>query len=103
MAQLLGDRLLPETVVSRRRQFRERVRDVRRPLRQFRERNVPGPDIVGTAEDRLTDLRNRVISRDSVLSRIRSRRSGGSDGSSGDGSSGGGSGSQQSNSINQMT
>lgn len=89
MARLLGDRLLPDSVVERRGQFRERVMDMRQPLRQFRERNVPGPDLIGTAEDRFTDLRDRVVSRNSVLSRIQARReSAGSGGDSNSGDSG---------------
>ena len=75
MAKMLGDNVLPDSVVSRRRQVRERVRDLRRPLRRFRESNVPGPDVVGSAEDKFTDLRNQVVSRDSVVERIRARRS----------------------------
>lgn len=89
MARLLGDRLLPDTVVERRGQFRARVRDLRQPLRQFRERNVPGPDLIGSAENNLTDLRNRVVSRNSVLSRIQARRGSSDDGdNSGNGDSG---------------
>lgn len=79
--------MLPDSVVSRRSQFRERLMELRQPVRQFRERNVPGPDIVGSAEDRITDLRNRIMSRDSVISRIRARRGGGSSDGSGSGSS----------------
>lgn len=100
MARLLGDNLLPDSVVSRRRQFRERVSDLRQPVRQFRERNVPGPDLVGTAEEQLTSLRNSIISRDSVLNRIRSRSS--TPDSSGDSESGSESSSNGS-AVNQMT
>lgn len=102
MPQLLGDRLLPDTVVERRNQFRERVMELRRPIRDARERMLPGPDLVGNAEDRLTDLRNRVVSRQSVVGRIRQRRSDSGGNSS---SNGNGSGSSESGQVNtsQMT
>lgn len=73
MARLLGDNLLPDSVVSRRRQVRQKISDLRQPIRQFRERNVPGPDLVGSAEEQFMNLRNKLVSRDSVMSRIRSR------------------------------
>lgn len=101
MPQLLGDRLLPESVVSRRSQFRDRVRELRRPVRRFRENTVPGPDIIGSAEQRLTDVRNRLVSRQSVLDRIQARRGGGGGGGNGGGSNNSGSGSQPDTS--QMT
>lgn len=91
MPQLLGDRFLPDTVVERRSQLRERVMDLRQPVREAREQYVPGPDLIGSAESTLTDLRNRVVSRQSVLSRIKSRRSssGGTSSSNGSGDSSG--------------
>jgi len=101
MARLLGDNLLPDSVVSRRRQFRERVRGLRSPVQQFRESNVPGPDLIGTAEDKLVDFRDRIISRDSVVKRIRARRSS-SDSSSG-GSGGGTDTSNSTSTMDEMT
>lgn len=86
MVRMLGENILPESVNSQRRRLRRRVRELRDPLRQRREQLVPGPDIVGSLENRFSDLRNRVVERDSVLSNITARRSGG-DGDSGDGSS----------------
>lgn len=107
MPQLLGDNVLPESVQSRRRQLRERVMGIREPARNFRENRVPGPDIVGTAESTLTDLRDRVVTREGVLSRIRERRSsssgssssGSSSGNSSNGSSNGGSNNRSSSDI----
>lgn len=93
MARMLGERALPEAVQERRRQIRERAMSLREPVRDFRESNVPGPDVVGQVESRVANLRNRFVSRDTVLSRIRSRRQDGggdSDSESSDNSSSGG-------------
>lgn len=83
MARMLGERIFPESVTKRRRSFRNRVRDLREPVRRFREQNVPGPDMVGKLESSFVDLRDRFVERDSVLSGISARRrgTGGSDGS----------------------
>lgn len=92
MPQLLGDDLLPDSVVSRRSQFRERVQGLRQPVREFRESTLPGPDLIGQAEQRLMSLRNRAVSRDRLLDRIQMRRNdsgGGSSGNSGSESSSG--------------
>lgn len=97
MAEMLGNRFLPESVVSARRRMREQITQVREPVRRFREQNVPGPDIVGKAESQFTSLRNQFVRRDSVLEMIR-QRSGSSGGSGGSSSSNGSS----NNSSNQM-
>lgn len=76
MARMLGDRLLPESVQSARRRARNRVQDVREPIRQRREQLVPGPDIIGMTESRVSDLRDRFVNRTTVLERIRARREG---------------------------
>lgn len=94
MARMLGERLFPESVTQRRRQLRNRVQDLREPVRRFREQNVPGPDLVGRAESSVMSLRDRFVDRDSVLSGIMTRRGG----SSGGGGSGGGGSSGTSNS-----
>lgn len=77
MARMLGERLLPESVNSRRRQLRERVRDVREPVRSKRMDLVPGPNLLGKAETTLSDLRDSVVERESILSKIKARRSDG--------------------------
>ena len=101
MARMLGEKFLPESVQERRRQVRERAMSLREPVRNFREQNVPGPDILGRVESRVTSLRDRAVSRDSVLERIRMRRSG--DGGSGDsGNSGSGNSSGDSNNNSGM-
>lgn len=73
MARLLGDRVLPESVQSRRRQLRTRLQDLRQPIRQ-RRTDLPTPDIIGTAETQITRLRDRFVTRESVLERIQERR-----------------------------
>lgn len=92
MARMLGERFLPESVTQRRRSLRNRVQDLREPIRQFREQNVPGPDLIGRAESSIMGLRNRFVERDSVLSGIMARRSGGGGGAEaeGNGTSGNG-------------
>lgn len=74
MARLLGDSVLPERVQSRRRSLRNRLTELRDPVRRFREQNVPGPDVVGRLESNVSDLRDRFVSRTTVLERIRQRR-----------------------------
>jgi len=92
---MLGNRFLPESVVSVRRRFRERVNQARRPVREFREENVPGPDVIGRIENQAADLRSQVVQRESVIEKIRNRRGG-------SGSGGGGTGSSNNSDSNQM-
>lgn len=102
MARMLGEKLLPEAVQSRRRMLRERLMDVRDPVRRRRQEMVPGPDIIGTAERNLAQMRNKVVNRDGVLPRLRGG-SGGGGPSSGSSSNSSNSGSSSSNSTTQMT
>lgn len=98
MAQMLGDNLLPESVTSRRRKVRERVRDLRQPIKERRQSvssKVPGPNVIDKAEESLTSLRNSFVTRDTMLSRISDRRDGGSDSGSDGSSNGDGSNSGQ--------
>lgn len=71
MPRMLGERVLPESVQARRRQIRNRVTDLRQPIRNRRQNLVPGPDLIGEAETRFMNLRDRVVDRNSVLSRIK--------------------------------
>lgn len=73
MAEMLGNNVLPESVVSARRRFRRKLADVREPVRNFRENTVPGPDIVGNVEDQVTSLRDQFVRRNSMLSMIQER------------------------------
>jgi hypothetical protein len=82
MPEMLGNNFLPESVTSARRRFREQVMQMRRPVRRFRERNVPGPDIVGRVESELTSLRDNFVRRESVLSQINRRNMIGASGNS---------------------
>jgi len=75
MPHMLGENFLPESVQSRRRQFREKVNNLRQPIKNFRENTVPGPNVVGKAESQLQGLKNQFFSREGVLSRIKSFRS----------------------------
>lgn len=94
MVRMLGDRVLPESVQARRRQVRQRVNSLREPVRSFREEKIPGPDVVGKTERQLSSLRDRFVSRDAVVERVRQIRSDSSSDGSGSGSgSGNGSGS----------
>lgn len=88
MPDMLGDNLLPDSVQSRRRSARRRLQNLRDPVRSTRERVVPGPDVVGRAEASFSDLRNRVVSADGLMDRIRERREGDSGGSTDTGNSG---------------
>lgn len=97
MARMLGEGVLPESVQERRRQIRERAMSLREPVRNFREQNVPGPDVLGQVESRVTGLRDRVVSRDGVLSSIRERRADSGNGNSGTNSSDGNGGGSSSN------
>lgn len=97
MAQLLGDRVLPESVVSARRRVRSRVSDLREPLRSRRESLVPGPDIIGMIEENVSQMRTRFVRRDNLLDRIRSRRGGDGQGTGEDSGSQGQSGSASAN------
>lgn len=98
MARMLGERFIPESVQSRRRSLRQRLGSLRDPIRTRREEFVPGPDLIGTAEEQLSDLRDSFVSRDSVVASIRDAVGGmtGDDGESEDGS-GGSSGDNSSN------
>lgn len=71
MARLVGDRYLPESFVSRRRSMRQKIRELRNPVRSFRESNVPGPDVVGKVEDTLMGARDSFVRRDALVSRLR--------------------------------
>lgn len=82
MAPMLGERVLPDSVNSTRRRVRSRVRDLRQPIRSRRQNLVPGPDIIGRAENTVMDLRDRFISRDSVLGKMKSKVGSGSSGES---------------------
>lgn len=74
MARMLGDRFLPESVQGTRRRVRNRLQDLRQPIRRRREDLVPGPDLVGQAESRFRDFRDRFVSRDGLLARMRSQQ-----------------------------
>lgn len=76
MAQLLGDRFLPEQVVSARQRVRSQLSELREPVRSRRETLVPGPDLIGRLEDQVTSLRSRFVRRTSLMERIRSQRDG---------------------------
>lgn len=73
MARMFGEGVLPESVNARRRQLRNRLQDLRDPVRNFREENIPGPDVIGSLEGSLMNLRTSVVERDSVLSGVRDR------------------------------
>jgi len=95
MARLIGDRFVPESVQSRRRSVRSRLNEIREPIRSRREDLVPGPDLVGTAERQVSDLRDSFVSRDSIVASLREMV----DGGDGDGEgSGNGNGESSSNS-----
>lgn len=71
MARLLGDRFVPESVQSRRRSIRSRVNSLRDPIRSRRAEFVPGPDLIGTAERQISDLRDSFVARDSAIASLR--------------------------------
>lgn len=75
MPRLLGERLLPDTVQQQRRRVRERLMDMREPVRQRRVDLVPGPDVIGQAERKFRNTRDKFVSRDSIISRIKEMRS----------------------------
>jgi len=75
MPHMLGENFLPESVQSRRRQFREKVNNLRQPLKDFRQSNVPGPNLVGKAETQFQSVKDKFFSREGVLKRIKSFRS----------------------------
>ena len=99
MAELLGERALPDSVQNQRERLRSQLEDLRDPIRSRRVSTVPGPDLIGRGEEAITDARRRVITRDSPIGGILSRitgddsedggNSGGSGGSNGGNSSGG--------------
>lgn len=76
MADLLGNRLLPESLASKRRDLRNRLNEIRQPLRDFRTNMVPGPNVVEMTESQFMGLRNKVTERDSAMNTIARRRSG---------------------------
>lgn len=73
MAPMIGEGFIPESIQSRRRSLRNRLRNMRQPIMEFRQQNIPGPDVVGTVENNLMDLRDRFVNREKILSRIRSQ------------------------------
>lgn len=75
MPRMLGDKILPEGVQGKRRQLRSRIEDLRDPIRQKRRQFVPGPNIVGKAESKLSQLRDKFVTREGALSRIKELRS----------------------------
>lgn len=82
MPRMLGDRVLPTSVQQKRQQLRNRVSSLREPIKDFREQNVPGPDVVNKAETSVSSLRDRFVSREMVLSRLKDMKSSGSNGES---------------------
>jgi hypothetical protein len=84
MARMLGEKLLPNSINTQRRRVRERVMDLREPIRQRRIELVPGPNVVEEVESRLRATRDSFVSRDSIMNRIEELRSD----DSGNGSSG---------------
>jgi len=74
MSPMLGENILPESVNDARRRARSQVRSLRQPIRQRRENLVPGPDLVGQTESTLMDLRDRITTREGILSRIRNQQ-----------------------------
>lgn len=102
MARMLGEKMLPEAVQSRRRMIRERLMDARDPIRRRRQNMVPGPDIIGTAERNIADLRNKVVEREGILSRVKGDRNSSSSSSSSSSVSST-SGSSSSSSTDQLT
>jgi len=99
MPSMLGDRLLPQSVQTRRRQVRSKLQDLRQPVKSRRESIVPGPNLVGKAENRFSSAKDRFLQRQTVLQRIKSmRQSQGQNQSSSSSGSSSGSGSSQSNS-----
>lgn len=74
MATMIGERVLPDSVNSARRRVRNRVMELRQPIRTTREDLIPGPDLIGRAESQVMNLRDRFMTRDGVLSRIRSQQ-----------------------------
>lgn len=73
MARMLGDNVLPESLQSRRRSIRNRLKNLREPIRRRRSEAVPGPDVIGSLESRVSGLRDKVVDRDSALENIRSQ------------------------------
>lgn len=66
MPQLLGEDILPDSVNSQRRKVRERVSSFRQPLKNRRQDAVPGPDLVGSFESKVKNLRSKAVSRDGL-------------------------------------
>lgn len=87
MARMLGDSIIPDSIQDRRRSVRRRLRELRQPIREKRQSLVPGPDVIGTVEQKLDNARTSVSTRDSLMDRISESRLSGSD----DSSNGGGS------------
>ena len=101
---LLGERALPDSVQSRRRSLRNRLEDLRDPIRERRESTVPGPDLIGRGEDVVEQARTRVATRDSpigsLLSRIRNRGDSPDNGNGGSGNGGNNSGNDSNSGSN---
>lgn len=81
MPEMLGNNFLPSSITSARRRFREKVTELREPVKRFREQNIPGPDVIGKTEEQMTSLRDDFVRRESVLSSIKDRASGSNGGS----------------------
>lgn len=74
MPRMIGEGFLPEAVQSQRNKLRNRLLDLREPIRSTREDLVPGPDVLGKVENTVKDFRDRVVTRESVIDRIQARR-----------------------------
>lgn len=74
MPRLIGEGLLPDSIQSQRLKMRERLMSLREPVRSTREDLVPGPDLIGKAENTFKDFRDRFVTRESILDRIKMRR-----------------------------
>lgn len=100
MPHMLGENFLPESVMQRRRQVRDRLQSLRQPIKSTRE-SLPGPNVIGQVENSAKSFRDKFVSRQNVLSRIKNMRSqSGSSGGNSGGSSGGSSRGSESNNTN---
>ena len=88
MPRMIGEGFLPESIQSQRNRLRNRLNDLREPIRSRREQLVPGPDLVGRAESTFRNLRDRVVSRTTIMQRIRERRANGEEQEEGETQSG---------------
>lgn len=94
MPQMLGEKVLPESVQQRRRKLRTRVMDLREPVRSRREDLIPGPDLIGKTENQARSIRSRIVGDTNLVDKIRGRRANNPNGSSGSSSSSSGSSSK---------